>query len=67
MHPALLLETPTTIRKEVKRILDDFGQGFGHIFNLGHGITPEVDPEHVKILVDTVHELSARTFEDIKC
>ncbi len=58
MHPALLLETPEVIREEVRKILASFGQGSGHIFNLGHGITPDVPPEHVKVLVDAVHELS---------
>ncbi|MBU6477577.1 MAG: hypothetical protein KGQ32_06610, partial [Xanthomonadaceae bacterium] len=34
---------------------DDFGPHPGHVFNLGHGITPDVDPEHVAVLVDAVH------------
>ena len=39
--------------------LASFGAGTGHVFNLGHGVTPDVDPEHVRVLVDAVHELSA--------
>jgi uroporphyrinogen decarboxylase len=39
-------------------VLDDFGPHPGHVFNLGHGITPEVDPENVAVLVDAVHALS---------
>ena len=35
------------------------GSVAGHVFNLGHGVTPDVDPEHVRVLVDAVHELSA--------
>jgi len=35
-----------------------FGGGGGHIFNLGHGITPDIKPENVKIFIDAVHELS---------
>ncbi|MFA7488362.1 MAG: uroporphyrinogen decarboxylase family protein, partial [Lysobacteraceae bacterium] len=35
-----------------------YGHGSGHIFNLGHGITPDVQPDHLKVLVDAVHELS---------
>lgn len=58
MNPAVLLESPDVIRAEAGKILDSYGHGSGHIFNLGHGITPDVPPEHVAILVDTVHELS---------
>jgi len=46
------------IRTEVKRVLADYGKGSGHIFNLGHGITPDVPPEHVTVLVEAVHEFS---------
>tara|TARA_R110000868_G_scaffold229116_6_gene482151 strand:- start:277 stop:1338 length:1062 start_codon:yes stop_codon:yes gene_type:complete len=60
MHPASLLETPEKIRAEVQTILASYGQGAGHIFNLGHGITPDVPPEHVAVLVDAVHEFSQR-------
>ena len=48
------------IRAEVRRILSDFGSDNGHVFNLGHGITPGVDPDNVKVFVDAVHELSAQ-------
>lgn len=58
MNPAVLLEGPEQIRSEAARILQSFGPGSGHVFNLGHGITPDVPPEHVRILVDAVHELS---------
>jgi uroporphyrinogen decarboxylase len=58
MDPLCLLNSPEEIRREVAQILDSYGQGPGHIFNLGHGITPNVPPEHVKVLVDAVHELS---------
>ncbi|HSW70282.1 MAG TPA: uroporphyrinogen decarboxylase [Gammaproteobacteria bacterium] len=58
MDPALLLYQAPDIQKEVARILSEFGQGSGHIFNLGHGITPDVPPENVAVLVDTVHTLS---------
>jgi uroporphyrinogen decarboxylase len=59
LNPACLLATPAVIRNEVSHILDSFGHGSGHIFNLGHGITPNVPPEHVTVLVEAVHELSA--------
>jgi uroporphyrinogen decarboxylase len=54
LDPAALFAPPETLRAETLRVLDSFGAGAGHVFNLGHGITPEVDPESVAILVDTV-------------
>lgn len=60
LNPSYLLTTPGQIRQEVLHVLDSFGIGSGHIFNLGHGITPDVPPEHVEILVNAVHELSQR-------
>ncbi|MFT5259088.1 MAG: uroporphyrinogen decarboxylase [Saprospiraceae bacterium] len=65
MDPTVLYAGPDTVRSEVRHVLDDFGQGVGngngHIFNLGHGIHPGIDPENVKAMVDEVHEYSART------
>lgn len=55
LDPATLLAPPDVIRREVKRVLDEFGPRPGHVFNLGHGITPAVDPEHLAVLVDAVH------------
>jgi uroporphyrinogen decarboxylase len=55
LDPAVLRATPDIIRREARVVLDSYGNAPGHIFNLGHGITPEVDPEHVKVLVDEVH------------
>jgi uroporphyrinogen decarboxylase len=60
MNPGFLKETPEAIQQEAQRILESYGQGSGHVFNLGHGITPDVPPEHVKVLVDAVHELGKR-------
>ncbi|MGH8213694.1 MAG: uroporphyrinogen decarboxylase [Rhodanobacteraceae bacterium] len=57
LDPSILLSSPEVIRREVRRVLDDFGPHPGHVFNLGHGITPDVDPEHVRVLVDAVHEV----------
>ncbi len=53
-----MLTSPKVIRTEARRVLDSFGEGPGHIFNLGHGITPQVDPENVACLVETVREYS---------
>ena len=58
LDPAVLRANPDTIRHEVRRVLDSYGKHPGHVFNLGHGVTPEVDPEHVKVLVDEVHAYS---------
>ena len=60
MDPAVLYASPETIRAEVKRILDDFGDYPGHVFNLGHGITPQVDPAHAGAFINAVVELSQR-------
>ena len=56
--PFALFGTPESIETEVARILNAYGQGSGHVFNLGHGINQFTDPEHAKILVDAVHRLS---------
>ena len=60
MDPTLLYASTDSIRREVATILKSFGAGSGHVFNLGHGITPEVDPEHVAVFVEAVHELSSQ-------
>jgi uroporphyrinogen decarboxylase len=56
--PSALFAPPAAIRAEVGRILDSYGQGPGHVFNLGHGINQHVNPDHAKALIDAVHELS---------
>ncbi|MEX2131598.1 MAG: uroporphyrinogen decarboxylase [Pseudohongiellaceae bacterium] len=58
MDPAVLYASPARIRAEVGEILKQYGSGSGQVFNLGHGITPEVNPDHVAAFVDSVHELS---------
>lgn len=59
LDPAVLYAPPGRIRDEVASILATFGAGSGHVFNLGHGVTPGVDPDHVRVLVAAVHEMSA--------
>ena len=61
--PAALFGTPESVRAEVRRILHSYGEGSGHVFNLGHGISQHTDPENVKALVDAVHEYSARSID----
>ena len=58
MDPALLYAQPERIREEVATILAAYGSGTGHVFNLGHGIHPQINPDHVTAFVDAVHELS---------
>ena len=60
MDPSVLYASPQAIRAEVARILKSYGSGTGHVFNLGHGITPEVDPAHAGAFIEAVHELSAQ-------
>jgi uroporphyrinogen decarboxylase len=60
MDPTMLYASPAAIRKEVDKILAGYGPGPGHVFNLGHGITPQVNPDHVSVFVDSVHELSGQ-------
>ncbi|MGL5302080.1 MAG: uroporphyrinogen decarboxylase [Aeromonas sp.] len=59
MDPSMLYAQPARIRQEVSAILAGFGQGNGHVFNLGHGIHQDVDPAHAGVFVNAVHELSA--------
>jgi uroporphyrinogen decarboxylase len=59
MDPAVLRSDPARIEAEVATILQSFGTGSGHIFNLGHGITPDIDPAHAKVFIDAVHKFSA--------
>ena len=60
MDPCVLYASPERIREEVAKVLTSFGQGNGHVFNLGHGIHPQIDPEHVQVFIDAVHELSTQ-------
>ena len=58
LDPSVLLANRKVIRREVSETLNSFGQGDGHVFNLGHGITPDVDPENLSALISAVWELS---------
>ncbi len=61
MDPIVLYASPEEIRTQVQKILDKAAGRPGHIFNLGHGVLPDMPPENVAELVDAVHELSARS------
>ncbi|WP_254877696.1 uroporphyrinogen decarboxylase [Salinivibrio sp. EAGSL] len=58
MDPSMLYASPERIRQEVSTILEGFGEGTGHVFNLGHGIHLDVPPENAGVFIDAVHELS---------
>ncbi|MEJ2621152.1 MAG: uroporphyrinogen decarboxylase [Candidatus Thiodiazotropha sp.] len=58
LDPCTLYASPERIRQEVAEVLASYGAGSGHIFNLGHGIHPEIDPEHAGVFIEAVHELS---------
>jgi uroporphyrinogen decarboxylase len=58
LDPCALYASPARIREEVARVLESYGKGHGHVFNLGHGIHPEVSPEHAGAMIAAVHEIS---------
>lgn len=64
--PNALFASPPAIEQEVAEILASFGNGSGHVFNLGHGISQFSNPDHVTALVDAVHRLS-RPYHQAKC
>jgi uroporphyrinogen decarboxylase len=55
LDPAILAASPEVIEREVAKVMKQFKGGTGHIFNLGHGITPEIEPEKMQVLVEAVH------------
>ncbi|MDP2903753.1 MAG: uroporphyrinogen decarboxylase [Methylovulum sp.] len=58
MDPVALYAQPAVIVEKVKTVLEKYGSGPGHVFNLGHGILPDINPDHVKAMVDAVHQYS---------
>ena len=63
LDPTILLARPETIRTEVGKVLAAFGQrenGFGHVFNLGHGILPSTPPEAVTVMLEAVREIDRK-------
>jgi uroporphyrinogen decarboxylase len=64
LDPAMLYGAPDSVRQRVREALDSYAAGNGgsregHVFNLGHGLSPDMNPEHVAVLVDEVHAYSA--------
>jgi len=66
MDPAILRASPKRICQEVETILSQYGPGEGHVFNLGHGITPDIDPAHAGAFIDAVHEISVKSHQKSK-
>ena len=65
LDPAMLYGSPDAVRAQVRIALDSHAAGNGgsregHVFNLGHGLSPDMNPEHVAALVDEVHAYSRR-------
>jgi uroporphyrinogen decarboxylase len=60
LDPSVLYGDADTIRHHVKRVLDSYGQGPGHVFNLGHGIHQFVNPDHLGVMVEAVREFSTK-------
>jgi uroporphyrinogen decarboxylase len=60
LDPAVLRAAPEHIREQVGKVLESFGNDSGHVFNLGHGITQDIKPEHLVALVAAVEELSPK-------
>ncbi len=58
LDPCTLYASPERIEREVGRVLASYGRGTGHVFNLGHGIHPDVNPDHAAAMVAAVHEQS---------
>lgn len=63
LNPGVLRESPEVITEGVAEVLRSYGSGPGHVFNLGHGITPDINPDNVAVLVDAVGRLSPQYHE----
>jgi uroporphyrinogen decarboxylase len=66
LDPTVLYGSPELIRSEAARILASYGEGNGHIFNLGHGILPDVNPDNLRLLVNFVKEESRKYHKEVK-
>jgi len=60
LDPSVLYAAPAEIQLEVEKVLQKFGSGSGHVFNLGHGIYPDVDPENMTVMIEAVQSLSLK-------
>ena len=60
LDPAILRSQPAVIRQQTRAMLDSYGQHSGHIANLGHGITPDINPDHAAAFINEVHAYTSR-------
>jgi len=60
LDPAALFAAPNELERQIDRVVEEAGPHPGHIFNLGHGIAPNTNPDAVARLVDYVHETTSR-------
>lgn len=60
LDPTVLYGDNETIKSEAQKVLESFGDGPGHVFNLGHGILPDIPPENLKTLVNFVKQESGK-------
>ena len=60
MDPCVLYAKDSVIEEEVKKVIDSFGEGNGHVFNLGHGMQPDMQPEKLEVLVNAVRKFSEK-------
>ncbi len=61
LEPSVLYASEEYIESRVADVLAEGATARGHIFNLGHGVHPDIDPGRVRAMVDAVHRLSAST------
>lgn len=66
LDPTVLFAPKEKIRSEVERVICSYGNGAGHVFNLGHGILPKTPVENAKYLVECVKELSAKYSDEAR-
>ncbi|MCC6295335.1 MAG: uroporphyrinogen decarboxylase [Pseudomonadales bacterium] len=66
LDPAVLRAPEQVVRREVEAVLRAFGAQPGHVFNLGHGISPDIEPSRVGSLVDAVHSISANLRQGLR-
>ncbi|MGA7981126.1 MAG: uroporphyrinogen decarboxylase [Chromatiaceae bacterium] len=60
LDPCILYASPERVRREVERVLASYGVGPGHVFNLGHGIHPDIEPDRARVFVEAVHDFSGQ-------
>ncbi len=65
LDPNVLFARPSAIRAEVARVLESYGHGPGHVFNLGHGISQFTNPDHVTAFMEALHDLSPQYHQSI--